>query len=290
MDLYLDHNVYIDCLEDNDLLNFIINSRDKKQINIFYSSAHIEEIYRAEKDAEKKDKNYDSGLKLMYIIDKITNSKDIFPRSDGLVIRHEGTKCVYKRVSGIDTTKIVEDYSLSRFHIDDANYKDLAADKHNTSISNLSESEIWEHSAVKGIINDYNNKRKKIIEFNNNSLEVVLLLKCGINKRLPLDFSIVPNIYKTRLKKSHTELEYTIEFLMRVLNFCGYYAEKTENAAISATHDTTHCIYATATEKLITMDKRFSMKCRAIYKFLGVDTQVIYCNDAQAVRNAIDEI
>lgn len=287
MNLYLDFNVYIECLSNKGLLNFIIDRRDKKQINIFYSPAHIEEIYRAEKD----DENYNKGSKLMSFIDKVTKSKDILPSQSGLVIQNEKTKFVYERVRRIDTTQIVKDYSLSRFHIDDANYKGMVdIDKHNSSISNLSESQIWEYSTVKGIIDDYNNKRENIIISYNNSLDVLSLFRLGIDKKLPIDFCIIPNIYKTRLKNSHTELEYIIEFLMRVLNFCGYYAEKKENNAISSTHDTTHCIYATATEKLITMDKRFSMKCRAIYKFLGVDTQVIYCNDVQSIRNAIDEI
>ena len=33
----------------------------------------------------------------------------------------------------------------------------------------------------------------------------------------------------------------------------------------------------TQADKLFTVDKRFASKCKAIYHFLGVDTEVILC-------------
>ena len=65
---------------------------------------------------------------------------------------------------------------------------------------------------------------------------------------------------------------------MRVLNYCGYIAEKNERAAVSSTHDTTHCTYGTACDGIITMDKRFARKCQAVYYYIGVTTKVLYCD------------
>lgn len=289
MNIYLDHNIYIECIESDDLTNFIINNRNRKNLTIFYSPAHIEEVYRVAKRAQSKHANM--MTKLMHIINKITASEEILPSLKGLKMERETPQTVYERVKNIDTTYVVENYSLSRFYIDSEHYKEmLKADKHSSSISNFSEDKIWEYPIIEEIINDFNAKSKDIIRAYNESIDVVGLLRCGIDKRLPPNFCLGKNIYNERLKNSHTQLEFAIEILMRILNFCGYYAEKDELKAISSTHDTTHCIYATATNILISMDKRFSMKTKAIYSFLGVDTQVRYCNNIEAVKNVIIEL
>ena len=70
---------------------------------------------------------------------------------------------------------------------------------------------------------------------------------------------------------------------MRILNFCGYWVEKTDRTAVSSIHDVSHCIYDTFADYIISMDERFSKKCKAIYTYLGVPTKVIYCKDDEDV-------
>lgn len=289
MYVYLDYNVYIECLKDDNLIRFITGCRDTKNFQLLYSPAHIEETYTAE--TLEKSSHKEKMSKLRKIIDEITSSMEILPSMTELIIKNEPTKSVYTRVKGMDTTKIVADHSLARFYIDDSNYKKMVKDdKHNTSISNLSSSKIWEHPMVRGIIDDYNAHRDRIIRSYNASAEVLGLLYLGLDKRLPDDFVISRGSYNERLKHKFTELEYTVEFLMRVLNFCGYNAEKNEKTAISSTHDTTHCIYATVADCMISMDKRFAKKCEAVYDFLGISTQVRFCQNAQEVRKIVEEL
>ena len=174
--------------------------------------------------------------------------------------------------------------SLAKFEVDSSNYKKMISeDKHNTFITNLSAEEIWQFEILTRLLDDLNKNIKKIIYDYNNSLINSLLCQAGVDKRLSDDFCFKRGNYSDRLKNNYNELEYTIEILMRLLNFCGYNAEKTERTAISSTHDVTHCIYATGADRILTMDERFAKKCGAVYKFLGVDTQVIFCKTNEQV-------
>ena len=53
--------------------------------------------------------------------------------------------------------------------------------------------------------------------------------------------------------------------------------KKKEDTTISGIHDVSQSIYVTQANKLFTVDKRFANKCKVIYHFLGVDTEVILC-------------
>ncbi|MBQ7154377.1 MAG: hypothetical protein IJR85_02340 [Synergistaceae bacterium] len=290
MKLYLDHNVYIKCLNDKDLKNFVIDECARKKIQILYSPAHIEETYQVEM---KKESPYSAKApELRGIIDEITNSTEILPTMTELIIRHERTRDVYRRVKGIDTRQTVENDSLERFRIDKENYSRMRKeDKHNLSIPVLSPAEIWEHPKIKEQIDHFNANSEYIVRQYNSSPRVVFpLMVLGVDKTLPADLRLSRGNYSTRLKHSFNELEYTIEILMRILNFCGYREEKEAKTAISSTHDTTHCIYATAADVMIAMDKNFAIKSEAVYHFLGVGTQVKFCSNIEELRAAVAEL
>lgn len=217
---------------------------------------------------------------MLDIIEEITSSLEYKPSEKGIIRVVETPDKCYKIVEEYDTTKQVERDSLEKFQIDTEHYKQMInTDKHNMSISNYSDSEVWNNTIINQILQELNDKRESFIIMYNNSIENILLLSYGVDKMLPRDFIIARNIYNLRLKESHKELEIIVELLMRMLNFCGYWAEKSERTAVSSTHDVSHCIYATSADYIISMDERFSKKCKAIYTYLGVPTKVIYCKD-----------
>jgi len=279
--IYLDHNIYILAL-DNQNIKKILCQTKKKQLQCVYSPAHIEESYKVASNEQSLNKNKMKDL--LNIIGEISSNNEVLPTQSGLVIKNEAPQECYKRVSNIDTRDRVCSDSQIRYDIDSKNYKKiLDSDKHNSSISNIEPNNIWDHQVVKKYLDDLNNNIKMIIQNYNNSLDVQLLLRCGIDKRLSEDFYFRRGSYQS-LKESHAELEYKIEILFRVLNYSGYYAEKTEKTSISGTHDVSHAIYATVSETLLSMDKRFARKCHAVYSFLGINTNVVFC-----IENEIED-
>lgn len=105
----------------------------------------------------------------------------------------------------------------------------------------------------------------------------------NIYKTLPDDFCLKKGNF-AELEMFHTQLECTIEILFRILNYSGYCAEKNVHTSISGTHDVSHAIYATKTAALITTDLKFSKKCRAVYEFLGVKTDVVFCTQNKLIN------
>lgn len=287
--VYFDHNVYIKCLDNTQLCEKIIKWRDEKEITVLYSPAHIEEVYRVASD---KNSIYRCKmLDLLNLFEIITQNKEAFPSEEGGVrIENEKPEVCYARCKSIDTRNRVEEDSLKRFMIDTAHYKKmLSEDKQNRSISTLSALDVWDNTVVKGLIDDWNNNKDDYILKYNNSIDIIMLKLIGLDRSLPMDFMFKENSFEERLKYSHKEIEFTIEFLMRVLNFCGYCAEKSEKTAISSTHDVSHCIYATVADSLVTMDERFAKKSKAVYTYLGVNTDVIYCRDLDAINTWIEQ-
>lgn len=92
----------------------------------------------------------------------------------------------------------------------------------------------------------------------------IQLSNSRVDKTLPDNFCLRRGNF-AELEISHKQLEYTIEILFRILNFAGYCSEKSEQTSISGTHDVSHAIYATKADFLVTMDRRFAKKCKAVY-------------------------
>lgn len=280
--LYLDHNVFIECLTNDTLLQILCTLRNRG-IHCVYSPAHIEEIYKEvvanPSYVQKKDR-------LFAIINATTSNTEVLPiidSSKALVIKHETPQECYNRVSGIDTTQRVESDSLKKFNIDTSNYKPLMKNAKYTNISNQNANDIWEWKEIKDIILQLNNNIVQIINNYNSSLDVIMLKLMGIDKTIPLTFKFEKGNYPNVLCKNHTQLEFTIEILFRVLNYFGYWSEK-EKKAVSGTHDVSHAIYGSISKYLITADKRFAKKCEAVYAFLGIGTKVIFCKQENYIE------
>lgn len=284
--LYLDHNVYIEALE-NERLNASLRGLMDKKIQCLYSPAHIEEIYKVVANEKSQYKN--KMKELINFISIVTSDMEVIPTNTEIVIKKEHPKVCYSRVSSIDTRERVKEDSCIKYTEDKNNYlKLLHEDKHNSSLSSIEPEKIWESPIIVKYILDFNNNIDFIIEKYNTSLEVQMLSIFNVDKTLPDNFCLRRGNF-AELEISHKQLEYTIEILFRILNFAGYCSEKSEQTSISGTHDVSHAIYATKADFLVTMDRRFAKKCKAVYNFLGVRTSVIFCKQNEVV-NVLENI
>ncbi|MBE7003484.1 MAG: hypothetical protein E7425_04245 [Ruminococcaceae bacterium] len=273
--VYLDHNIYIYALTDNSI-SPVVNSLKTHQTRFVYSPAHIEEIYKALKDGGK---SYRKNAKLLLqMIEDFTDCNELLPtKSEGVVQRVEHPSQCYRRVAEWDTTERMKHDSQDKYYSDSAHYHEmLAVDKHNQSISTLSYEAVWKHPAIASALADLNDNLHYSVERANASTDTMLCAMMGVDKRLPLDLQIEKGSFD-KLKGYHTQLEYIIEVLFRLLNRYGYNSEKNQATTLSGIHDVTHAIYAAYTEIIITTDFRFAQKCKAVYYFLGVPTRVICC-------------
>ena len=156
------------------------------------------------------------------------------------------------------------------------------------NISNIPPDKIFDYDLVKSKIDELNHNIEVEINKYNLNLENLILSLLGCSKKLPDDFCFEKNRYALMIH-DHTQLEYTIEILFRILNYCGYNAEKKEKTAISGTHNVSHAIYATAADYFFTTDKHFALKCEAVYNYLGIKTRIIYC-DVSNIISKIEDI
>lgn len=206
--------------------------------------------------------------KLISIISSITSDMDVLPTSTELIIMKEHPNVCYFRVAKIDNRERVVDDSHRKYVVDSNNYKKLLDDdKHYSSLSNIDSEKIWETPLVSKCIAEFNKNIDLMIEENNISRDVLLLSLCNIDKTLPPNFCFKQGNFP-EIKVSHTQLEYTIEILFRVLNYFGYYSGKSEKAAVSGTHDISHAIYAMKSDVLISTDRRFAKNVRQFINFL----------------------
>ncbi|EIF6158371.1 hypothetical protein LFJ63_002918 [Clostridium perfringens] len=286
--VYLDHNIFIETLENRELKELLNKIKSDETIEFLYSPAHIEEVYKVAKDINSKNR---SKMKdLIKNISEITNNNEVLPSLQSVIIKKEKPLDCYKRVKEFDTTEKVKSDSIVRYEVDKKNYKKLLAeDKKNVSISKIDFDKIWENDLIKDEINKLNNNISVEIERYNNSA-VILFNKIlmGVDKSLSSNLCFKKGNYEF-LKNSYNDLEYTIEVLFRILNHYGYNADKSEHTSISGTHDVTHAIYATIADYLISTDLRFVKKCKAVYYYLGIKTEVVHVKQNE-IANTLNNI
>jgi hypothetical protein len=84
--------------------------------------------------------------------------------------------------------------------------------------------------------------------------------------------------------KHHYEMERQIEILFKVLNQIGYFADE-ERQYRSGIHDISHAVYATASDFFVIEDKKLRQKCKAVYNYYEVPTQVLSYSEFNELNN-----
>lgn len=222
--VYFDHNIYIYSLSNEDL-RLKLQTLSKEQYICIYSPAHIEEIFKAFSENEF----YEWKENLLSIISLVTSNKEALPQSPpnkAVVIQTEKPSDCYRRVAELDSTDRVKRDSIARLKDDQMHYKPLMEDnKCYRNISNISPLQIFDYDLVKSIIDELNQNIEIEINKYNLNIENLFFSLIGCSKKLPDDFHFEKNRYALMIN-DHTQLEYTIEILFRILNYCGYNAEK----------------------------------------------------------------
>lgn len=272
--VYLDHNIYIYSLTDQRIAD-AVEEMKKRGICFVYSPAHIEEIYKAR--IEQGVSYHETMKSLIKLISTFTDNTEFLPSNTSIIIKNEHPDLCYKRVFSKDTTERIKNDSWIKYEVDRQNYREMIeADKHLQSISTIPPDKLWEHEVFKAALIELNQSMREIVLKNNNSIDTLVCACWGADKTLPVDLQIEEGAFP-KLRKSHTQLEFVMEILFRMLNFYGYYTDKSASKAVSGTHDITHAIYATASDYFCTADYRFSQRCKAVYYYLGIPTEVITC-------------
>lgn len=274
--VYLDLNIYSK-IHDNHEINTLIKN-GKGKIDYYYSPAHIEEIFKA---ISNNNMNYkEKMITLLDIINEITDAKELLPNiniGSSIKVQFEKTQSCYARVATCDTRDFTHDTSIDKFKEDRANAIQVQEnDKSMKNLSSLSYSDIWENELVKSYIDNSNKNMVSIIN-KQNIQPVIQFLRChNIDKSISENLIVRKGIF-TEIYKKHSDLEFIIEILFRVLTYTGYNRDKDEVTAVSGTHDITHSIYGTYCDYIVTADEKFSKRCKAVYHYLGSKTEVIFC-------------
>lgn len=277
--LYLDQNIYIKAIS-NEIIKQKILSLKKHEIKFVYSPAHIEEIYTA---ITRKSSYIDVASKLFALLSETTDNLECIPSIDsGVVQIIENPKVCYDRVKSFDTTDVVASHANEKYIYDKKNYKNLInADKHNKNISTLSCEEIWSHPSIFKSINELNVLLSHVKSLDNFEYRKESTLY-GFSENLRNLNNIFQGCFSL-YKNSFFHLQNYIELLFRILNQNGFNSEKSEKTSASGIHDVSHALYATKANLLLTEDKRFYKKCKAVYFYLGVPTKVILCDDSNLI-------
>ena len=291
--IYFDYNIYMRAIENRKIREYLYNL-DRNKIQVFYSPAHMEELFKGSKEGNELDKV--DQKKYMDIIEKITDG-NIFRPSDTQVVEiKENPRDVYMRVKDRDTREIVKRDSQEKYEAAKGFYHNIEMnDKSIVEIKKETDESIWENKYVDKCINQINKNINTLISKYNSSIQLQNVQMNQNRKWLGRDFIFEKDSYKNRLDENFTELEYTIETLFNILNGCGYGREKNLHKTISGTHDITHAIYATKAEYLLTTDINFQMKCSAVYKYINCKTQCILLhvtdimNELISILDIIDE-
>lgn len=250
---YLDYNIFVDLIKSRNTIN-LTKYLKTNNINYFYSPAHIEEFAHADLSSGKESTNdyFDT-------ISKITNNNTIRPLklNAPLSFYLERPQNVYQRVrsnNGLLKTSQVETIDYSYFSAWSKQRKSNIFPIDQKNINNISPDCIF-FSEI----------------FNSN------LIKIFNTFFYPFCFCILKQGYQYLEFRPYFYLEGVIESLLKILQFIGYHSDN-EKSFRSATHDISHALYATKCNIFVTNDKKFSYRIKAVYSYMGVQTDIMNFN------------
>lgn len=252
--------------------------------------AHGEEFFKMTK-YNNSDDNIEEINEKKDILELISKSGIIGPTSytNNIDIRYREFTEMMKIISNTDTTQLVKDDGAKILMKNNETLKSLRRDNSNVVyFSNLSEKEIWEKKEIIDCLSDLNNYLMRISV----NYEIIARLEGDDSKerfyKQCLDISNkndFQNSYSIFLKNMYWAFESITEQLFRILDQCGYNRDKNERTAESTNYDIQHAINASYCDILITNDKHFLKKARAVYYYLGIKTEVYTLNQYKDIYN-----
>lgn len=273
--VYLDYNVIEDLSKDKIRL-------PEGNYNIFCSVAHGEEYYNACCNASSE--YMESALKVKETIKNISK-KDVVlnPEKKGVRAKNEKFDACIERIEKNDTRHIVNRNGSFIFKSNKDKVAELRkSDLKSVNNSNLGCEEIWQRPEVLERIDFFQEWYKNYASISNNALLKTYgfsaLQVINSDKELPKEFMLCKGCFDKEF--SFALLEMVVEYLNdNVLCACGYCKDKTERTTQSGIHDVSHMIYATYCDYFVSKDQNLIRRARAIYYYLGLNTQAIYLDE-----------
>lgn len=273
IEIYLDMNIMVDCLQGRDeaVHNKIRQIKFGGAI-LPYSPAHMEEvavIFREEKDEEKAEQYVENNLRF---ISEVTGNWEYLPNNDsGVVLKQEHPEVCFNRIVNQYEWAIFAEENerfLQCFRDEESFREYFNLDGRYTCLS--------EGMPLFAAIQKNHGIEKK--QLGNVPPEEVFLQKNvlkaleGKMKNYCHSLNTVPKYGE--MKSSHRTLESTIGLMLNFLEEVGYRTEA-RGRYRSRMHDVSHAIYATRSNYCVVGDRRFREKLQAVYGFLEVPSIVL---------------
>lgn len=309
--IYLDYQFIID--EVDNRKDWKLSNIERENYCIVYSPAHIEEIVRGEQ-CKKLKKEIFHYIKFL---SDITQNKQLIRTDadtakildkpfgdDGIYLVEEDPIFCYKRVfEFLEKNIISEEGQQQVFDRGHEKFKKLTPKNKQKKVETIQKLDIQDILQDEAVFNNFLNKvyetylfdkamsrcnkKFRLNKLDNDLYRYVIWLayqnitqeeKENIRKHIEKILYSRDKVFE-RISSQHSLVENIIDNLMKTILEYGFYLEPKQKA-VSNLHDTTHCIYAAYSDFFITRDKKLKYKVEAIYKYLGVKTQVIFVDSS----------
>jgi rRNA-processing protein FCF1 len=268
--IYFDNNIIIDIKNlRNKALQEKVEQINKKEYQIVFSPAHIEEIAAIVKHYGQDDKNAKDKLSFLA---QLTDSTALlpFPRNKSRLIQHDGIfiykehpKKTYSRV--IDQYKnnaIAEHHQKEKLkHGEDFEAEHGISSKETNNIDIIREIDFFKPRLHQIIIDNYH-----------------LLRNFELGRFLPDSCPGCDDLNFAYTKNYFTIHEAIMEKLLEFLEVRRFFPDNPKNS-INSLHDTTHAIYGAYCDIFVTNDKKLKQKTSAAYQWLGINTNIFNSNE-----------
>jgi phage FluMu protein Com len=268
--IYFDNNIIIDIKNlRNKSLQEKVEKINKKEYQIVFSPAHIEEIAAIVKHYGQDEKNAEDKLSFLA---QITDSTVLlpFPRNKLRLIYHDGI-FVYKEHPKKTYSRVIDQYKNNEFaeyhqkeklkHGQDFEREHGISSKETNNIDIIREIDLFKPRLHKIIIDNY-----------------YLLLNSEIGRLLPSSCPRCDDLNFSYTKNYFTIHEAIMEKLLEFLEVRRFFPDDPKNS-INSLHDTTHAIYGAYCDIFVTNDKKLKQKTSAAYQWLGINTKIFNSNE-----------
>lgn len=253
--IYLDQNVMSEYLSGGNtvLIDTVLKLKNSNQF--LYSPAHMEELavpFMKESNKEMKQR----VLEEIDCISELTDNNEVFPgTTNPMCIKVENPLVCFNRV--------VDFYPL------------------NSILEQQENEQLEQYKST-----DPTGKTAQKMSNQNSSILLQEQHSSALNLRFHLDILAGMSAKQVGLRdfkypeilKSHATFERCIEITFCYLESIRYRPEAVKKSR-SRMHDVSHAIYGSIADILVTDDDRFSKKLQAVYKYWGIETEILSTDD-----------
>lgn len=308
--IYFDHQIFVD-FYDNRPNKINLMGIDKNRFKVFYSPAHCEEICNG---LLKGVYDIDEKNRRLNILSVITGNNEVLPPHspvkkiqsrpfgmNGINFAKESPHDCFKRVIDfIDSNAHAEEsqkiiLQQAKNKLSHLSERDRGIEIHRIRSSNPVEDILEKDEVIESMILAFIEllshshamdialmRGTKIQPFTEEIKEKILSDAAFLRHYLHNEYTLFsrkifknPKEYHSKIARRHSTAQELIDVLLRTLARENYHHDR-ESRFSASLHDHSHAIYGSYFDYFITHDRELSKRVEATYKFLGLDTKVIY--------------